>query len=76
MDFLKIKLAYYELMRCKPHDPGKGNVAAPDFVRAGCEAAFPWQIMALRTVISLSLMTIVKPTSPCRWLSTMSFRKK
>jgi len=34
---------YYELMRCKPHYPGKGNVAAPDFVRAGCEAAFPWQ---------------------------------
>jgi len=34
---------YYELMRCKPHYPGKGNVAAPDFVRTGCEAAFPWQ---------------------------------
>ena len=34
---------YYELMRRKPHYPGKGNVAAPDFVRAGCEAAFPWE---------------------------------
>jgi len=34
---------YYELMRRKPHYPGKGNVAAPDFVRTGCEAAFPWQ---------------------------------
>jgi len=34
---------YNELMRRKPHYPGKGNVAAPDFVRAGCEAAFPWQ---------------------------------
>ena len=34
---------YYDLMRCKPHYPGTGNVAAPGFVRAGCEAAFPWQ---------------------------------
>ena len=34
---------YYEVMRRKPHYPGNGNVAAPGFVRAGCEAAFPWQ---------------------------------
>jgi len=30
-------------MRRKPHYLGKGNVAAPGFVRAGCEAAFPRQ---------------------------------
>ena len=34
---------YYEIMTRKPHFPGKGNVAAPDFVIAGAEAALPWQ---------------------------------
>lgn len=33
---------YFELMRCKPHYPGTGSASAPDYVIAGCEAAFPW----------------------------------
>ena len=33
---------YYELMRYKPHYPGTGSASAPDYVIAGCEAAFPW----------------------------------
>jgi len=34
---------FYEIMRRRPHYPGKVKVAAPDFVRTGCEAAFSWQ---------------------------------
>ena len=67
---------YYDLMRCKPHYPGTGNVAAPGFVRAGCEAAFPWQKKkAPRTARWLLQMRIVKHTSPRRCPRTTMSKK-